>query len=142
MSKKQNSTKETKAPPLAARMLATLKDKIRIKLGLDNTRLLMIIDRWAMKRANGLRNHRMLSWKTNAATEFARQSFTFGLLIKFLEVIGAQNVKIDLTITLEDGEVIKVSEEKSLTQAKPLVIQTSLSKERNKEGNKNETDNK
>lgn len=92
-------------------VLARLCEKLNIKLGIDESRLKILIDRFVMKVFNGIQNTATHYDKINTYNEILKNRMTIKVLFKYFRIIDAKKVTIRVTVVTRRDAVVSVEEE-------------------------------
>lgn len=99
-------------------VLVRLKEKLRLKLGIDASVLKILIDRFVSNTFQGVTSSKTHFAKVNIFNELAKNKMTIKVFFKFLKIISIKKVTITITaVTMRDREV-SVSEEINLFNTK------------------------
>lgn len=99
-------------------VLVRLKEKLRLKLGIDASVLKILIDRFVSNTFQGVTSSKTHFAKVNIFNELAKNKMTIKVFFKFLKIISIKKVTITITaVTMRDREV-SVSEEINLFSTK------------------------
>ena len=95
-------------------VLARLKGKICLIVGLDTARLKMLVDRFVTLHYGLSGTSKALFTKTNISNELTKDTMTIKVFFKFLRVLNIKHVKFTVTVTTIRDEKIEVSEDFNL----------------------------
>lgn len=78
-------------------VLVRLKDKLRLKMGIDVHKLKILIDRHVMRVFNGVSNSKTHFDRINTYNELTRDKMTIKVFFKFLKMLDLKSVRITIT---------------------------------------------
>lgn len=96
-------------------VLVRIKDKLCLAIGLDISRIKLLVDRYVIKNVSidGSKSH---FTKVNMFNDLTRDRMTIKVFFKFLNVILVRRVIIKVDVTTTDGSECSVLEDLSLSQ--------------------------
>ena len=95
----------------AGSVLARLKNKILLELGIDYARLLTLVDNYVIQQNGGVESTKSHQHRSNTINEFNRAEMTIKVFVnKFLAVLRANDIKISVTLKMRDGSEVVVHE--------------------------------
>jgi len=95
-------------------VLVRLKEKIRLKLGLDVYNLKVLIDRFVSNASQGVTSSKTHFAKVNIYNELSKPKMTIKVFFKFLKIINIKSVKISITVVTPKDREVTVTEEINL----------------------------
>lgn len=92
-------------------VLARLKDKLNLTLGIDIYKLKALIDQNAAKSFNGKVNSKVHFDKSNAYQELTKDKISIKVFFKYLLLLNLDKARISVTITTKRGKEYTVYED-------------------------------
>lgn len=122
MKKSKKTNRDVNVDP-AGNVLVRLKDAILIELGIDTARLITLVDTFVIQQNGGVENSRTHTARTNTINELNRPEMTIKVFFnKFLPILRANGIEINMTIKTAMGDVVEVTEDITLRDEEGFVI--------------------
>lgn len=115
-------------PNTPGRVLARLKEKLSLSLGIDAGIFRMLVDTWARGKQRGMDDPKPAQKRTNAIVHLGRVEITNGLLFRYFEIIGAEEVEYTIKVKMPDGTIAEATEKMLFNKEEALFIDTTGNK--------------
>lgn len=99
-------------------VLVRIKEKVRLKLGIDISVLKILIDQFVSNTFQGVTSSKTHFAKVNIYNELSKDKMTIKVFFKFLRIIKIKKVKFTVEVTTARDRVISVEEEINLFNSK------------------------